>query len=118
MKPIILAVLLVSLASPAAAQSRFDWKPYAAVIGGQTAALVTHERFFAQGCVGTNPLYTANPAVRAALVPAVIATVGVLALKVTASKSLATRRLTKAIVYGLGLAGGATAISMPKGCGR
>jgi hypothetical protein len=101
-------------------QSKVDWKPYVMLIGGQTAAVVAHERFLTQGCIGTNPLYRAHPSVTAAIVPAVIVATSALAMKWASDKAPRhpAKTFTKALAYALGAVGIANAVPHVQGCGR
>jgi hypothetical protein len=111
--------LLLCCASSVSAQG-LDWKPYAMLIGGQTAAVVAHERFLTQGCIGTNPLYRAHPSVTAAIVPAVLVATSALAMKWASDKPARhpAKTFTKALAYALGAVGVANAVPHVQGCGR
>jgi hypothetical protein len=116
---IALALLLVAVATPAAA---LDWKPYAVAAAGQALDVTTtlHQiNTPALHCREANPVFGAHPSTLTLVLPKVALVVGVgLVLHLAETKGSTTaRRVAKTLAYFSGGLGATAGVLNLRTCG-
>jgi hypothetical protein len=77
---VLFVLTMISLASVAQAQekSKFDWKPYAALVAGQTADMVSTQAALNRGCAeGNARVYGAHPSSAKLIATKALSTAGI-----------------------------------------